>query len=90
MAVLLRCLMNDNPQPIEEQPEDKIIFQAILTPDKKIKIEIKSGNLMGLSYAYKLLGLHIDNVIIKETMPAPKVVKIGQGGLQDLRRFLKL
>jgi len=68
--------------------KDQLIFQATLTPDKKIKVEVKSSNLMGLSYAYKLLGLHIDNIIIGQVMPKPKIVKIGQGGLQSLRRFL--
>ena len=71
-----------------DNSKDKVIFLATLTKDKQIRIEIKTTNLMGISYAYKLLGLHIDNLIIKEVMPVPKIAKISQGGLESLRKFL--
>jgi hypothetical protein len=80
--------MSDTTQDQKDNNKDRIIFQAVLTPDKKFRIEVKSSNLMGLSYAYKLLGLHIDNIIIKQTMPPPKIVKLGGGGLQSLGKFL--
>ena len=79
---------NNVGQDQQDNNKEQVIFQAILTPDNKIKIEVKSSNLMGLSYAYKLLGLHIDNIIIGQVMPKPKIAKINPGGLESLKRFL--
>lgn len=72
-----------------DNEKETVIFQAILTEDKKIRIEIKTSNLMGISYAYHLLGLHLDNLIIKGVMPKPKIIKTpSQGGLDSLKKFL--
>jgi len=67
--------------------QDKPIFIAVLTKDKEFRIEIKSNNMMVLSYAYRLLGLQIDNMIIgAQQAKKPKI--ISQGGLESLRKFL--
>lgn len=69
--------------------KDKFIFIAKLNQNKQFVVETKTTNLMALSYAWKLLGLHIDNMIIKSQMDkAPKIVKLSKGGLDSLRKFL--
>ena len=71
----------------KDNEKDKIVFTAVYTKDKKIVVDVKCPSFPILSYAYKLLGLHIDNMILKSQIDnAPKI--ISKGGFESLRKFM--
>lgn len=72
----------------QDNNKNRIIFVATFTEDKKVRIEISCPDFPVLSYAYKLLGLHIDSMIIGQNMPKPKIVKATAQGLESLKKFL--
>ena len=74
----------------KDNNKNQVIFVAELTPDKQFSIRLKTSNMMALSFAYKLLGLQIDNMIIGQQQAAAtkKMIKVTPGMFDSLRKHL--
>lgn len=75
-------------------PENKVIVEAILTPENKIEVICKSTHIPSLSYIIKILDAYVIELITlqklkQEIKDAPKIVIPSDGKHHGIIDFVR-